>query len=805
MAYFFSIIALICPLLLSGQLVLEGYIADAKSKEPLAFVNIVINDNLNGTTSDIDGKFVLESNTEITQLRCSYVGYEARTITIKPGQNYVAISLTKTSYDLNEVVILPGVNPAHRIVDKVIENRKFNDPEKACSFAYTSYNKMIFTMDVDSAYLSQERRTAESDTDEIKLMELLEKQHFFLSEAVTMRKFMPPDHSNEEVLASRVSGFNTPEFSLLATQMQSFSFYDDLITVVDFTYLNPVSKGSTRKYLFVIEDTVWNNQDTVFVLSFRPRTGKNFEGLQGLLYVNTNGYALQNVLAEPVKRSDGVSVKIQQKYEHIDGQWFPVQLNTTMIFQNAQINDKAILAVGRSYLRDVKINPELRKRDFDNVVIELQPMEAIEAEKILKQYRVDSLTNKDVETYDVIDSIGKANNFDLKIKLITALSVGRLPWKFLDIELNHLLRYNEYEGLRLGFGVRTNDKISKHFSVGGYYGYGFRDKRQKWGTGLDIFLSKKREITLNAVYKHDVTETGGVSFFEDRLSDLTESYRKVFVNRMEWGTTLGGSLSFRALQHFKTYVFAFQEERNTPASANYLFSQPWSDGTYATNVYNFTTAGISVRFGFKEKFAQTGFTRISLGSKYPIVWAKVTKGFDDLYSGQFDFMRYDIKLEKTFKTRTLGSPTFRVTAGYIDGDLPWTMLYNGRGTFKMWSVSVLNSFETMRLNEFMSDRYVSLFFNHDFGQLLYQSDKFNPEFMLVTNVGFGTLSNSSSHQVDDLKTLDEGFFESGLIINNIIKSGITGLGLGGFYRYGPNALEDPLDNIAVKISVGFTF
>jgi hypothetical protein len=168
MAYFFSIIALICPLLLSGQLVLEGYIADAKSKEPLAFVNIVINDNLNGTTSDIDGKFVLESNTEITQLRCSYVGYEARTITIKPGQNYVAISLTKTSYDLNEVVILPGVNPAHRIVDKVIENRKFNDPEKACSFAYTSYNKMIFTMDVDSAYLSQERRTAESDTDEIK-------------------------------------------------------------------------------------------------------------------------------------------------------------------------------------------------------------------------------------------------------------------------------------------------------------------------------------------------------------------------------------------------------------------------------------------------------------------------------------------------------------------------------------------------------------------------------------------------------------------------------------------------------------
>ena len=49
------------PICLFGQHQIKGKVIDEKTKEPLAFVNIVIN-NLNaGTTTDIDGNFKLNS------------------------------------------------------------------------------------------------------------------------------------------------------------------------------------------------------------------------------------------------------------------------------------------------------------------------------------------------------------------------------------------------------------------------------------------------------------------------------------------------------------------------------------------------------------------------------------------------------------------------------------------------------------------------------------------------------------------------------------------------------------------------
>ena len=49
------------------------------------------------------------------------------------------------------------------------------------------------------------------------------------------------------------------------------------------------------------------------------------------------------------------------------------------------------------------------------------------------------------------------------------------------------------------------------------------------------------------------------------------------------------------------------------------------------------------------------------------------------------------------------------------------------------------------------------------------------------------------------KTLDQGFYESGLEFNQIFK----GLGIGSFYRYGPNGLPGFYDNFAIKVSFVF--
>src|SRR5690606_20815945 len=143
-----------------------------------------------------------------------------------------------------------------------------------------------------------------------------------------------------------------------------FSFYEDIITVIDVDYLNPISDGSLSKYEFHIRDTLLQGLDTVYILSFEPVPGRNFEALTGLLYVHTNGYAIQHVLAKPYARGF-VDVNLQQQYRLVDGkQWFPEQLKFELILRDDKAGTVGVRASGISLIEDVDLSPNLDKRTF---------------------------------------------------------------------------------------------------------------------------------------------------------------------------------------------------------------------------------------------------------------------------------------------------------------------------------------------------------------------------------------------------------------------------------------------------------
>jgi hypothetical protein len=110
----------------------------------------------------------------------------------------------------------------------------------------------------------------------------------------------------------------------------------------------------------------------------------------------------------------------------------------------------------------------------------------------------------------------------------------------------------------------------------------------------------------------------------------------------------------------------------------------------------------------------------------------------------------------------------------------------------------------MRLNEFLSDRFISFFVKQDFGNLLFKPvGKFQPEIALVQNVGFGSLANREPHENIEFRTMEKGYFETGLLINNIIRVQLFKYGLGVFYRYGPYAYTKTIDNFAFKLTLLF--
>ncbi|MCD4745624.1 MAG: DUF5686 and carboxypeptidase regulatory-like domain-containing protein [Bacteroidales bacterium] len=787
----------------SQKYIAEGKVFDSKNREPLAFVNIIINNGKRGGVTDIDGKFKLSSNKKIDFLKLSYIGYETLIFPIPEDIKDIIISLKRIKVLLPEIEIFPGENPAHRIINNVVKNRDNNNYEKLKSFSYTSYDKTIFTINTDSI---TGKDLSDLDSTDIRIKHFFDEQYIFLIETISERKFLYPDKNYENVTATKVSGLKDPIFVFLISQMQSTSFYDELINISDKNYINPISKGSTDKYFFLLEDTTYtDNNDTVFIISFRPKKKTNFDGMKGVLYINSNRWAIQNVIAEPGQNEGEVSIKIQQMYKLIDGeQWFPVQLSTDIVFNNLNIGKYKTVGIGKSYIKNIVLNPELVKRDFSNIEVEIEPNATKRKDEYWNLYRNDSLTAKERKTYHVIDSIGKAKNFDKIMKSFEAIMTGRIPWGYFDLNINRFIRYNNYEGFALGLGMHTNDRTSKFFKLGGYWRYGFKDKTVKYGGDVSLLLNKNSELYLKFLYFNDVTESAGIHFFDYKPSlTNTEDFRNFLIKLMDKTEKREVSLSFRTLKYLKMYFSLNQTTKITTDYYDYGLRE--NNIAVLFNEFNFTETTIGLKYAYKEKFHKNVRTKISLGTKYPVFWLQYTKGFDNWLDGQYKYNKLDAKVEKSFYIKYIGKTSLKIIAGYIDGNLPYCNLYNGHGSFRTFTVYAQNSFATMRMNEFLSNKYFAFYFTHNFGKLLYRSEKFKPEIAVATNLCFGSLNNKENHFNVTYKTMENGYYESGILINNILGLQLYGVGLGVFYRYGPYGFDKIGDNFAYKFSITFLF
>ncbi len=804
--FLFTLCLLIPAVVISQNIAIKGVVKDRKTKKPLAFVHIV-SERGYGTTSDIDGKFELNIRKKECCVKLTYVGYETLHYEIDFRKDVQKIFMTTRRYELDEVEVFPDINPAHRIIDSVVANRDLNNPDKLKSFQYVSYDKMIVTIDADSLMVKD---TALLDSTERRARKFLEKQDIFIMETVTERKYKSPNLNQETVLATKVSGFKDPLMAFMISQIQSTSFYNELIQIAGNKYINPISKGSTRKYFFLIEDTTYTEtKDTVFVISFRPLKKTRFEGMKGFLSINTNRWAIQNVKAQPSNDTTGIVIKIEQAYEFVQDHWFPAQLHTDVIFLNARMpigdNSYHLVGNGRSYIKDIEIGLDLRNRDFGYSEVEIESDAAKKKGEFWEEYRIDTLTDREKETYRVIDSIGEEANFDRMANTFQTLLTGRIPLGPIDFDINKLIHYNDFEGIYLGVGFHTNDKFSKVVKTGGFWGYGLGDKRAKYGVDLSVLLHKRSEMRIRLDGYYQAIGSGEVQFFDDKFQIWRPDYfYKFFVNRMNYtfGAELDYNFKVRAMRDFKWNLGLRAQEKH--AYRDYYFTRD-GDTNNPQRIFNYRDLMIGFRFAFRERTIATTKGRISFGSKYPVVWFNYTAGLSGVLNGDFAYHRFDLKVQDDIYIKYLGEFTWRLMGGYIIGQLPISNNYAGKGTYRLITLYAPFSFGTMRTNEFYSSKYAALFLSHNFQNLLFDFKKWHPELMLITNIAFGTMDHKENHHNFDFNTLEKGYYESGIIIRKLLDLRLYDLGAGVLYRYGPYSFDNVSYNFAYKISIFYSF
>lgn len=315
-----------------------------------------------------------------------------------------------------------------------------------------------------------------------------------------------------------------------------------------------------------------------------------------------------------------------------------------------------------------------------------------------------SQTEYEHQAQRLVDCVLQAEKQEKAYFLSNLLINQKIHLKYFNLPVDKLIDYNKYEGFRLGFGIATNEGISKFFSIGAYLGYGLKDKEWKYGGDLIFNLHKSSESKLLLSYSKDVEEKSGYSFLEKPNFRSSEIYRNYMIENMDWVEKYEAAFSFRSLQYLTSNI-SFSKELVTPTD-NYSYGENLST---SLNTFTFNEIALQIRYAYNEQFTKTLRSKQSLGTNYPILCANLVKGVNWI-DGEYEYTKYEAKLTKSFQTKSLGKTGITLVGGLVDGNVPISKLYNGHGSYKSFSLESENSFGTMRMGEFFSNKFLSVFF-----------------------------------------------------------------------------------------------
>lgn len=799
--YILSLVAFSSTLLLSAQSI-RGTVRDAVNGEPIEFAHILLVGKPGfGTVSGIDGKFVIDIPEEVTSLHFSHISYSDTTIYLGEAGGHTdawTITLVPRASSLLEAVVRAGEDPALAIIRKAIENKDNNDPARLPGYTYSAYKKANF-----DALLKGSR----PDTDSARMEKeaFLKGGYAFVMESLTEHSFLKPDQYNELVISSKATGFKRPEFVHFISGMNLFGFYADLIPVVDAEYHNPISKGSLQAYHFRLLRKIPIQGDTTYIISFFPKKEGKFKSLEGILHINNDKFAIQRIVASPAEPGY-LDFQVKQEYRQLrDSIWFPYALEMKYQWSIAPPADDTLVLVmqGSSYIRDAQIDPPLRRRDFSTEMVRYLPGSWDKDSMYWVQVREYPLNTREEITYSVIDSLSEAVNLENKINTVTALATMRIPAGYLDIYLAPLFQYNRLEGFNPSISISTSDKFSDRLVFSGGLGYSFKGKYFDYAGRVKYIPDGLRKYAFEVSYVNGTTMLGqlhdkkpefglfNVHKTISRYLDFTESV-KAEIKRKTLDYELSAGMEYTRIMPGYSY---FDEPKPDGRKGGYYYAglegrlfYQWP-GQNSANPFSYWKSAYDPE-GLEIQFHQAipGIGEAAL--KFTRIFARVNKSWTLRYSGKF---------------------SLDFSGGIMDNSAPVSHLFIPGGVFdRKLPLYIPYSFQTMRPQEFISDRYVSWQLGYTFLSPLYSLNFSRPGVKLLHKGYIGSLSSDMDFPEPLLFFIPEKpFLESGIHLENLLRmkyfhASWLGIGAGLYLRHGYFEFDDFTDNLALKLSLTFS-
>lgn len=799
----------------------SGVAKDAATGNPLPFATITP-EGASAIISEVDGKFTVAQRP--SSFSVSYVGYSTITIPVVAGKNFYAVMLEQHTEELGEVIVQ---NPALAIVHQAILRKATNDPrQKLQSYRYKSYEKLIVTANPDSisgkldsvfAYEKAGRRLEKIDSSFFKFKRIVERQHLYQTEKLSEFSFDRDQGEKQLILGTRMAGFKKPLYEFIALSLVPTSVYAKNIMLMETRYPGPLADNAFRTYKYRVLDTLAIEGRTTYMVYFTPRH-KTAKRMDGLIYLDAVTYSVARAVFR-VRNVLDITAEQRFTYDVTNQVWFPSEQAIKVVKGN---NKQDIKILGETIKFDGMGNERRERerepsdyvylfsqsRNFDNqynIPLNLRrPSVAIEVtdeaigrpESFWDHYRNDSLDVRSITTYTALDSLVEKDNWEQRIILGRRIINGYLPVSFFDIDLRQLVKYNNYEGFRVGLGGTTNDKFSEIFRISTYGAYGTKDGQFKYSLGSAVRVGRFSASWIGGSYTDDVREIGSTSFATDKrvfkIYDPRPINITTFYNYQSWQ----GYIETRIIPKTES-VWQLTRSRIDP-KFNYLYTP----GDKVYQGFYLTTATAALQWNPFSEYMQTPAGRIETEKRFPKFAFQYTLALRNIAGSNLSFSKFDFRVEYEKKYLNGQKTSLLFQSGLAIGDTPLTHLYSTSpnnldrdAILKRVTLAGKNSFETMYFNEFFSSRYAIFQALHAFPKFtIINKIKLAP--VLVSRAAWGTMARREDHAGVAFNTLENGYYESGLECNEIFH----GLGLSAFYRYGPYHLPTFDRNISVKLS-----
>ena len=695
---FLSLLFFVFPEISFAQ-ILKGKVVDTAGN-PIPAVSIYIEESKLGLICDLEGEFQVKLKPGDYHLKFSSIGYttEEKKISIADENLEILIELKGKSYDLSEVEIHQGEDPAYKIMREAIAKAPYYQSIVKKS-TYQVYSKISGKMTEFPKFL--EKMTGEDMS--------IYKDKLFLQESSTEIKFEEPDKYERNVIAysSTFPNGNDPKEAL---NIGISSLYSPMFGPV----ISPLHPKAFNYYRFRYEGYEEDNGLFINKIRIIPKL-KDHKLMEGLIYIADDEWNVryadlhfsnigiqQHTIYNYNLVAEGIYIVTNAK-SHTEAQMLGVKLQVDFLhsfqYTDIQLND-SLLSLPKGKPKKEKKNLEITRNENvtadslatnrDSVYWANTRTVALNEEELASYARKDTLQAH-------VDSITEAaaNPKFKPMHLLTGGVVGR-DSAFVRFTYSGLLgllnSYNFVDGFWLGQEFGFNFKRGKNtgwmVKPAGYW----TTARNAWIWKTDISLdyapeklgyfdfsvgSSSEDYSGNAGVENLVNSLYSL-YYGKNLSKFYENQYMQIRNYIDLTNGLRAGLGFKTsrrsmLENHTTWNILGKKDKWTPNRPEYAQSL---NENYSNAASYFVFLEYTPEYYYQKINGKKRYVR----SRFPTFSALYQQGLkkDNHYS---EFSSMEISMHHKIQLGIFNQFAYRLTAGKFFNKNPFNYIdYKHFGT-----------------------------------------------------------------------------------------------------------------------------